>query len=140
MDIFLLIVLLAITGCSWFIPSKLKKSIEKDFSVNPRILPPDNKAPLTLFRINFIMGAKLFGKFRYKQVEGVLTCVSYYFIFVYVPLIPIMCYRVIDEGLDTFRILGSDKMRGKELLCIYMQYYRWVFSVLTIIGFIYQFT
>ena len=86
------------------------------------------------------MGAKLFGKFRYKQVDGVLTCVSYYFIFFCVPLIPLRCYRVVDVGDDTFRILGSDKIRGKELLCIYMQYFRWVLSILTIIGFIDYFT
>ena len=125
-------IVLVLTILAWIAPKKLQTIIEEEYAANPRVLPSDLKSPPALYTFNFV-GAKLFGKFRYKQINAELTYVSYYMFCIVIPLIPIKCYRVVDDGSSTFRFWGGDTMKWKELLCIYLSSFKWVLTVITVI-------
>lgn len=104
----------------------------KDFYVRPI----DGKAPdkNELGTWNFA-GITLKGNFRYVGK----TYVSYEFFYCIVPIIPLACYRVTNNGsYDTgyketttfYQILGSEKWSGLELLQIYLFDY----SIMILIG------
>lgn len=132
MDTLLTIVFAMLSVALWTISTRFKKRLEKEYSAFPTFLPPDGDEPSSLIRVNGC-GTSMSGSFRSFQIDGVTTTVSYRFLYVlFLPLIPLKCYRVVKEG-GTYRFLGSDTMNWKELLCVYMDSFKWVFSVLTVI-------
>jgi hypothetical protein len=92
-----------------------------------RIPPANFEKPDSLSTINYI-GTSLFGSFRVAGWSGV----SYVFLTLFLPIIPIGCYRV-RKGMTTsvsrkkqetaYTIFGSEESSGLEILYIYLRYY-----------------
>ena len=125
-------ILVPLTIITWLYPNFMKKKIEGEFASNPEIMSPDGKSAFKLFTFNLI-GATLFGNFRHCKINGEDTYVSYYCICFIIPLIPLRCYRVIEKG-NSYYFIGSDRMKWKELLCVYFDALKWVFAILLGLG------
>ena len=116
----------------WILPERLKREIEVDFARHPRIMPPDGQSTSMLTSVNFV-GMALFGDFRHYEVDGEDTFVSYHCFRVIIPLVPLKCYRVIKKDGNRYYFIGSEQMKGKELLCVYANALKWVCSLVTLV-------
>ena len=100
------------------------------------VRPSDGKAPDNNELGSYgLVGITLNGNFRYVGK----TYVSYKFLTFIVPIIPLACYRVTSDGTYNtgynekttfYRIYGSEKWYGIEILQIYLFNY----SIMTLIG------
>jgi hypothetical protein len=130
----LFFVFLALTIATWIYYGQLTKKIEREFCESPNICPPDGLAPGCLTSINFI-GFGLFGDFRHMKVGEDDTYVTYQMISFIIPLIPIGCYRCkfVDYTVagEKYLFLGSEEMKGNELLCIYLNALRYILPIFT---------
>lgn len=115
---------LSISGLLFFISAIIQAHlIRKGFDV----MPANNKAPTAMNTFNGI-GAIAFGCFR----KIGMTHVSYVFLTLLVPLIPIGCYRVekgekeshkegaIRKETTPYKIYGSERWNWMEVLYVYL--------------------
>ena len=119
----------------WILPERLKRDIEVEFARHPKIMPPDGKSAKMLTSVNFV-GMTLFGDFRHYEVDGEDTFVTYHCFRILIPVFPVKCYRVIKKK-SGYYFVGSEQMKGKELLCVYANALKWVCLVLAL-GFLFD--
>lgn len=130
--IYILIIVILCPIAAWLWHGRLTKEIEAEFARHPKILPPDGKKPVSLTTVNFI-GVTMFGDFRHYDIDGEDSYVSYYCFAVIIPLIPLNCYRVVQKGGNRYYFISSDEMRGKEVICVYLNALKWVLSIAAVI-------
>lgn len=126
----LLICLIPLTLCGacYFGYVNLHYYLDKQFELNPEI--PEEYGEFNNFRMVFAFiyqtGFQFCGKYRQATINDVPTYVAYrVFRFATIPIYVHDCCRVVKTD-DGYLILGNEKMKGLEILCMLLYYIMWV--------------
>lgn len=113
--------------CRYFI---LKGFLNNFRTIKPYDINEDNNSP-SLFTLNGC-GTCFRGFFRN---QGTVYVTYQFLCLMFIPIIPIGCYLVSDEGDDKYKVYGGTKWRFFEIIAIYLQWFGWLGVIASTIAF-----
>lgn len=135
MEEFYIMILLWMSVISLFvIYNRFHKYLNKTWENNRQYFLDGNEGKqLFLLRVEGI-GCSLYGKYREDLISDCKTYVTYHvFCFLYIPILPFGCYRVIKEN-GGYIIMGGERMAWREILCMFLGLMKWTIAVIALWG------